>query len=407
VPNLGANFYPKLVQISSEVGMKPEDLLAVMVSESGINPQAVEKKFHGSGLVGFMPDTLKGLGFKGTWEDFIKLSGEEQLDYVKKLVQGFSKTNGGPFTSAGQYYVANLWPVALKLPGIKQGNPATRFIEKDPEVVTEPGTGKKYSKKYYDIGIKIDPGMEASAYKYNPLFDKDHKGAITYGDMMKQVEINKQNPAYQKALVAMRDTSGYTPGKQEPSMVATKDDKEDIFSRYLNSWKGKDQDDVYSQLAGKPAVPGGTQPAANINGILDEYLQQVAASEKFNRKLYKQFLPINHLVIQVKAQQFTDSVEFARVLCTALDEELMARAFTHTDGHDVEIDCAIPGPEDDCVETVKQLTAAIADAFCTATSKIGGIKVKTDIISNKKSSYQQIKFKTANLHYRKFLLKFI
>ena len=64
MPNLGPNFYPKLVQIASEVGMKPEDLIAVMVSESGMDPSAVEKKFKGSGLVGFMPDTLKGLGFK-------------------------------------------------------------------------------------------------------------------------------------------------------------------------------------------------------------------------------------------------------------------------------------------------------------------------------------------------------
>src|SRR5579885_1376654 len=114
--NLGANFYPKLVQISNELGMKPEDLLAVMTSESGINPSAYESKFHGSGLLGFMPDTLKGLGFKGSWNDFINLTGEDQLDYVKKLVQNnMSLNEGRPFTSAAQYYTANLWPIALKL----------------------------------------------------------------------------------------------------------------------------------------------------------------------------------------------------------------------------------------------------------------------------------------------------
>ena len=56
--NLGPNFYPKLVQVASELGMKPEDLIAVMVSESGLNPSAYESKFKGAGLVGFMPDTL-------------------------------------------------------------------------------------------------------------------------------------------------------------------------------------------------------------------------------------------------------------------------------------------------------------------------------------------------------------
>lgn len=62
--NLGNNFYPKLVKISSELGMSPEDLLAVMVSESGINPTAHEKKYGASGLMQFMPSTLKALNFK-------------------------------------------------------------------------------------------------------------------------------------------------------------------------------------------------------------------------------------------------------------------------------------------------------------------------------------------------------
>src|SRR5574338_479992 len=162
--NLGANFYPKLVQIASEVGMRPEDLIAVMVSESGMNPGAVEKKFKGSGLVGFMPDTLKGLGFKGSWEDFIKLSGEDQLDYLKKLLNNFRSLNGGPLTSAAQYYTANLWPVALKLPGIRNGDPKQPIIEAHPETVKDPKSGKEWSKKYYDIGSKISAEMESNAY---------------------------------------------------------------------------------------------------------------------------------------------------------------------------------------------------------------------------------------------------
>lgn len=116
--------------------MKPEDLLAVMVSESGLNPGAVEQKYKGSGLVGFMPDTLKGLGYQGSWKEFSQMAGEDQLDYVKKLVQNNMKLNGGPFTSAAQYYVANFWPVALKLPGIRSGNASTAFIEENPATAT-------------------------------------------------------------------------------------------------------------------------------------------------------------------------------------------------------------------------------------------------------------------------------
>src|SRR5277367_747460 len=155
--NLGPNFYPKLVQISSELRMKPEDLLAVMTSESGLNPSAYEAKYKGSGLIAFMPATLKRLGYKGTWEDFIQLNGEQQLDWVKKFVEDKKSLMGGkPFTSAGQYYTANLWPIALRLPGVQSGNPNTKILESDPDT----DASGKYSKKYFDLGYKISAAFE-------------------------------------------------------------------------------------------------------------------------------------------------------------------------------------------------------------------------------------------------------
>lgn len=624
--NLGPNFYPKLVQISSEVGMRPEDLLAVMVSESGLNNTAYEQKFKGSGLIGFMPNTLTGIGFKGTWEDFTKLSGEDQLDYVKKVVQNNMKLNGGPFTSAGQYYVANLWPIGLKLPGVRQGDPKTAILEENPE---RGGPGNKYSKKYLDIGSKIDADFESRAYKANPLFDRDKKGAITFGDMIKQTEINKKNPIYQKAIMAMHDATGYQPGKEAPSMVAQKD-KDDSLKQYVDymkrqpgesaapapansieplldqylrqvaaytkvslagdrvqrektdvseaqmaqaiieAWRelfGKEpakeqvslvlaqnaletghrkfmwnfnvgnittdgkgtfnyfddlatdeqitpgvwkkmnlkyraypslragvvdylrllsqkggryakaweniinpdpvafskalkaggyytaneapytktltslfdkfnKSDSYEQARsgkvkppsekGQPTMvaqqdnslkqyvdymkkqPSDSTPVnTNVEPILTQYLQQVAASEKQYKKLYKQFLPLNHVLIKVQAANYTDTVEFSRILCSVLDTELMSRSFTHTDNRSVDVECAIHGPAEDCFEAVQQLTQATAEAFKKATVKIGGIDVKTQFLTNKKSSYQQIDSKFANTQYRKFLLKFI
>lgn len=407
--NLGPNFYPKLVQISSELGMRPEDLLVVMVSESGLNPGAVEQKFKGSGLVGFMPDTLKGLGYHGSWKEFSQLSGEDQLDYVKKLVQNNMKMNGGPFTSAAQYYVGNLWPIALKLPGIRQGDPSTAFIEENPQTTTDPKTGQKYSKKYYDLGFHISPKSESAAYKYNPLFHGSTPGAITYADMMKQADKIKRNPTYQKSLVAMRDSTGHQVQKDSP-MTATKDD---ALRQYIERIKGKE--DVYDRLSQveRPTVhtppagaPSGGKPA-DVTSILTNYLQHVTSSEKQNKKLYKKYLPINQIVIGIDTPNHTDAVEFARILCSTLDEELLSQSYTHTDGQKVEVECSIPGPEEECSEVVKQLSNAVSEAFHLATSKIGGIKVKIDCIMNKKSSYQQINFKSANLQHRKFLLKFI
>lgn len=371
-PNLGANFYPKLVQIASELKMKPEDILAVMTSESGLNPSAYEAKYKASGLIGFMPDTLRGLGFRGSWRDFTNLSGEQQLDYVKKFIQGKRSLMGGkPFTSAGQYYTANLWPIAFKLPGVQQGNLDTRILESHPQT----DTSGKYSKKYLDVGQKISAKFESKAYGANTLFDHDKKGYITYGDMVKQTQMNRKNPIYQKAVAQMAKSTGYQAG-HAPSMVAHNDNV-----------RAPDKEE----------------------DVLNSFLQMLsAASDEYSlKKLYKNALPNHDILIQVSAPDHTTAVEFSRILCAALDEELLSTSYTFTDGHQVEIECSIPGPPQDCFATVKQLSEAVAEVFKDATKKVGGLTVETQCIMNKKSFYQPLSLRMASTNYRKFLLRFI
>lgn len=370
--NLGSNFYSKLVQIAGETGMRPEDILAVMVSESGINP-AAHNPGGAIGLMQFMPRTLEGVGFHGNPREFGALSGEDQLPYIQKLIEGNMRLNGGPFTSAAQYYVAVFWPAGLKLPGVRQGDPRTPIVEENPESVTG------YSKKYYDIGLRIPVSQERAAYKANPLFHGSTPGAITYGDMMHQVEKNKRNPLYSKALLAMNEQTGYQPTRVAPSMLAMRHPK--------------------------PAHQSG-----DFMAILDQFVHYLssAAEDKTSKKIYKKMLPNHDILIQISAPDYTSAVEFSRILCAALDEEVQATAYPHTDGSQmVEIECSIPGPALACLGAVEQLSQAVAASFQMATKKIGGISVKTRCIMNKKSSYQQISLRTAETNYRKFLLKFI
>lgn len=372
--NLGSNFYTELVQLASETGMRPEDIIAVMVSESGLSPSAHNPNGGATGLMQFMPATLKGMGWQGSSGEFGQLSGEEQLPFIKKLIENNMRLNGGPFTSAAQYYVAVFWPVGLKLPGVKQGNPSTAIVEENPETVGN------FSKKYYDVGIRIPASQERAAYEANPLFHGDVPGAITYGDMMRQVEKNKMNPLYSKALMAMNQETGYAPNtRQAPAaMVATRE-------------------------------PTATQPTSFVD-VLQQLVNSLSATseEKPTKKLYKRMLPNHDILIRVSAPDYTSAIEFSRILCAALDEEVQAVAFPHTDGSQVvEIECSIPGPALTCLRTVEQLSQSVASAFQTATKKIGGITVKTHCIMNKKSCYQQISLRTAETNYRKFLLKFI
>lgn len=153
------------------------------------------------------------------------------------------------------------------------------------------------------------------------------------------------------------------------------------------------------------AITTQTQPVENV---LEKYLSILSNASDFSlKKLYKETLPKHNVLIQIKSADYTDAIEFSRVLITALEEDLLATAFTHTDGHLVDIECSIHGPGKECFESVEQMTQAIAESFKDATMKIGGIDITTKCFMDKRSSYQPISYRTADTNYRKFLLKFI
>jgi hypothetical protein len=143
-----------------------------------------------------------------------------------------------------------------------------------------------------------------------------------------------------------------------------------------------------------------------LDNILDQYIKLVAASEKQNKNLYRKYLPYTNAIIVVQASDYIDGVEFANVLCSVLEEELFAKAHTHTDGQNIEVECSLPGPSQECLMLTQEIVNSTTEAFENATKKLGGIKVSASLISNKKSSYKPITFKVADSQHRKFLLKF-
>lgn len=170
--------------------------------------------------------------------------------------------------------------------------------------------------------------------------------------------------------------------------------------------------DMWEQLMGTYTKPQNMNvtPEADfqpeILSLVEQMLQQVRASEKHYKQLYKALLPTHHFVIPIKVSDINYAVEFGRVLCSALDEELIATAYIHTDGKNVEVQCDIQGPKELCSKTIQQLTTSLAEVFKISTSKIGGIIVNANTVINKESSYSIISSSAALINYRKFLLKF-
>ena len=279
------------------------------------------------------------------------------------------------FSSIGQYYVGNVWPIGLKLPGVQNGDLDTPVLELNPEVKNG------FSKKYLDVGIKITPKEEIRGYKGNPL-KMAHPGILTLGDFARRIEDKKSDPRYQQAIAALQNKTNYKVETKEPSMIASK-----------------------SKIS--PHEQASDTSHKSLFDILNKYLRMVMASEKTNKDLYKKYLPANFAVIKIGCNDYTDAIEFGRILCSVLDEELMAKAFIHSDNNSVEVECCIHGPNKECFSAIKELTEATANAFKIATNKIGGLKINTTIITNSKSYNSEISLKTAITQHRNFLLKFI
>jgi hypothetical protein len=363
--NLGPNFYPKLVQISSELGMKPEDIIAIMASESGLKPEIPNQAgSHAIGLIQFTDGTLKNLGYNKNWREFGNVSGENQLDYVKKYIQSQMQSfNGGRPFNAATFYVATYWPVGLKLPGVRAGDPSTIITELNPPTVRGKD-GHIYSKKYYDIGIPITPQYESRAYKTNRLFHGSVPGVIRLGDMASQVDRTRQGSTYRNAIAALRQAPNYQPSK--------------IQDRHEDSKK------PHSSFIG--------DFIAKLEALLSRF---VTASER------------NKFLISVgSSSDYYTTMEYARILSAALEEYLEANIKICADANNIEIECDTSGDKKVLFNAIKELSGGVSDAFTYATKDIGPITTFALVTADLKSDYTLLNPKKADLCARVFKLKF-
>ena len=122
------DFATELNRVSSKFNVNPLDMLALMRSESGLNPQAVNPNGGATGLIQFMPNTARNLGT--TTEALKNMSAAEQMKYVEKYFDSVRLPSG---SSAGRLYAF------VFLPG-----------RANREVLTSRGEA------YYDNNVRLD-----------------------------------------------------------------------------------------------------------------------------------------------------------------------------------------------------------------------------------------------------------
>jgi hypothetical protein len=75
-----------IADLAHKIRVDPLTLLSVMWNESGLNPHAYEPRYGGSGLIGFMPSTLRNMGLtEEEIKNFRKKGVLEQLPYVERF----------------------------------------------------------------------------------------------------------------------------------------------------------------------------------------------------------------------------------------------------------------------------------------------------------------------------------
>lgn len=251
------------------------------------------------------------------------------------------------------------------------------------------------TKKTITQHFRAYPTLEAGVTDYLKLLSSSKRYATAWKHIM---DFNVRE--YSKAL----HDAGYYGAKEE------------VYTKGLLGQMGRFNKSNSYELAmsgkAKPSTAPAKQPTNQMDDMdntLNQLLQefQVAATNFNLKKLYKKALPTHDILIRISAPDYASAIEFSQVLTSALDEDLLSTSYPHTDGHDVEIECSIAGPEKECCAAVQQMTRAVAEAFRDATNKIGGVVIKTEQFTNKKSSYQPISPRTADTNHRKFLLKFI
>ena len=180
-----------------------------------------------------------------------------------------------------------------------------------------------------------------------------------------------------------------------------------MTSLYNQALKSEQFNQAFT-TAQSTATPQSSDSIDTIESLLSKFISSLSSQQHQQYALLKKavqtHLPQHQFLIKVRAP-LCEAIEFSRTLSTALSEELMARATTHTNNKQVEIECQINGDVKLCAQAILQVCDAVSCNFERATNRLGGIQVLTHIVPNQTSNYQPLGIKLATMHYDLFHAK--
>ena len=184
---LSRQFYKTVVSWCKDNGMDPKHLLMIMYSESGLIPRAAARNKNGAivaaGISQIQPSNFAALGYQGSAEEFIKLTGEQQLPYTFKYMVPYLQKG---LTEAHYIYACNFLPA--------------RCV----------GEWKQDGYTLCGGNGHLPPGKEILqwAYDANRALDHNRDGFITMGDMRNHLQKVCSGPSWDTHMRLLEQAIG-------------------------------------------------------------------------------------------------------------------------------------------------------------------------------------------------------
>ena len=247
--------------------------------------------------------------------------------------------------------------------------------------------GKKFMSKFRSYDSLTD-----GVYDYLKLLKKGYPQAFA--------ATNQTPKDFAYALVA-------NPKFQYYDATHAKEYAAGMTSLYNQIMKSNNFQQSIHQTQIQPSIDTQSQDmVSQLNNLLSKFIATLGSKQYKNNLQsysdYQKYLPQHNFLIKITNDNSCYALEFARILSTAIQEELIATAQIHHQNINTEIECQIHGNQILCAKALTQLCGAVSDAFAIATPQLGNIKIATHIYPSLHSNYQELDIKLAEVNYQLF-----
>jgi hypothetical protein len=354
---LPADFWVKFVQMCQRLEVDPHDLAAVINSESGFNPAArnfaagKDKSPVAQGFNQLIHGTAKSLGMSDqTWQYLYLMPAEEQLKWVEKY---FGKNARGK--NAGQLYLLNFGGYKNPDGSIYAGKAAQNaWIAAHPE-----DAGKFSNPNYQQLAVEQNPGIVTGGKIMPSSLDK---------------LVSRKRGAFKANIdEAIREIGNRPPPPYEPPNP---------------NWVPSNIQEPSESTPIQESAP--TPEEGGIEQLISQFLS-AAGSVNLEK------LPISRVLISISDGEEPYLLRYAKILSTAMRNELSAESGIHYQDGNVEIETDISGSMPNVIRAVSGVSQGISEAF----EDMSGAKISVAIRSGK-SELPLVDAKTMENGFRKF-----